>query len=172
MPPRIETVSVAQFAKDWGVTPRRVQQWIQEGMPHRMRGNGAATIVRHEANAWLLEREEKKGRVEEDRAKIRRLRAEADLKEAEARERLADLVPREEWAAFIERVVGGFNAVAMGELQPFEREIVRVSTAAEARALTQKMQARLMNGARQLADSLDAEASELARAVTTGSTRP
>lgn len=172
MAPKTETVSLARWAKSWGITPRRAQQFIQDGMPHRMRET-VTEVVEREANAWRLERaiaEATKG-SDEKHQQLRRVRAEADLKESEVRERLGELVPRDEWEKFQESMIGGFAAVAMGQLQRFEREMVRTTSAGEARLLTQKMQAALMEGAQSFADRLEAEALtiELEKEQGTGS---
>lgn len=164
MAPKIDAVSVGEFAAMWGVTAQRVYQWVQSGMPHRAHKDGTR-IVPREANPWLRDRavsEALKGTdLDEEKERIRERRAAAGLKELELRERSGEVVPRKEWAAYLEAFIGGFAAAAAGELQRFEREILRVNNAAEARELTQKIRSALMSGAHRYADQLTEEADAL-----------
>lgn len=168
MAPPVKDVSVQEFATDHGVTSQRVYQWIQAGMPHRSRKSGTR-VVRAEANRWIRERDQEQARSEtgpdEAKERARKVKAEADLKELEVAERRKQLIPADEYAVFVENFIGGFAAVASGQLQRFEREMVRAMTPGEARAITQKQQAALMEGARQYAQQLEAEAEELERTV-------
>lgn len=164
MAPPIKDVSVQEFATQRGVTAQRVYQWIQEGLPHRKR-KSSTRIVSAEAHKWLEARAEERGRAdrEDDDAKTRKLAAEADLKEFEVAERRRRLIPADEFNDFIENFVGGFAAVASGQLQRFERDMVRATTAGDARVITQKQHAALMEGARQYATQMETEAEELER---------
>jgi hypothetical protein len=170
MAPKIEEVSVAEFSAMCGVTPQRVYQWIQEGMPHRKRKKGDTRVVAREGIKWLIDRavaEAKKGQgLDEDVEKIRRMRAEAGLKELELKERAGELVPQKEWGAFIDAFTGGLSAASGGELQRFEREIIRASNAGEARALTTKIRTAMMVAAQRFADQLTEEADDMERTST------
>lgn len=166
MAPPIKDKSVEDYAEEQGVTSQKVYQWIQAGMPHRKRKTGTR-IVSREANKWLREfiRTNAQAETSPDEAKerARKVSAEADLKELEVAERRKALIPVQEFEEFVESLLGGVAAVASGQLQRFEREMVRVASAGEARALTQKMHAALMEGGRQYAQQLDTEAEELER---------
>lgn len=166
MAPPVKDKSVAEFAEDQGVSSQRVYQWIQAGMPHRKRKTGTR-IVSAEANKWLREFARNEGRQEtgldEGKERARKVRAEADLKELEVAERRRQMIPASELEEFCESFVGGFAAVAAGRLQRFEREIVKASTAGEARRITQQIHTALMEGAQAYAQQLDAEAEEIER---------
>lgn len=111
-----ETVTLNEFAADWGVTVRTVTNWIAEGMPHRAGGKGQRRVVRSEANAWVREREREAAEAESD--------APADLAEAERRYQLAraekvelevrrargELVTVEEAAAPVEAMLAQLRA--------------------------------------------------------------
>src|SRR4051812_42234040 len=135
MAPKVNEVSVAQFAEIWGKTSQRVYQMIQKGMPHR-RIKGVTMIVPREAIAWLIEWEtwelqESRRKAsgadipDEEEERALKMKAERQLKELELMERAKELVPAADLNEFIERVFGGFAAVVMGRIQRFEREIVR-----------------------------------------------
>lgn len=162
MAPKIEEVSVAEFAAMNGVTPARVYQWIQAGMPHRKRKKDDTRIVPREAIDWRINRAVKDAAagadMDEEKERVRERRAAAGLKELELRERSGELVPRKEWAAFLDAFIGGFAAAAGGELQRYEREVLRCSNAAEARQLMEKIRSALMAGAHRYADQLTEEA--------------
>lgn len=166
MAPKIDEVSVAEFAAMCGVTSARVYQWIQSGMPHRKRKKDDTRIVPREAIDWRIERavaDAKGGNdLDEEKERVRERRAVAGLKEFELRERTGELIPRKEWAAFLDAFIGGFAAAAGGELQRFEREVLRVTNAAESRALMDKIRSALMAGAHRFADQLTSEADAIA----------
>lgn len=156
------TVSIAEFAEDHGKGIRTVQLWIKEGMPYRDQ-RGERRIVRADANRWLLERV--KARAEpaggdapsEKLERARKTRAEADLKELDLRERLGTLVDRALYEQRLEEFLGGFTAVASGQLTRFERAIVKAQTPADARRLTREIFTALMQGAQGYADQIEAE---------------
>lgn len=164
-----KTVHLQEFADDHGVTVRTVTNWIAEGMPYR-NVRGERRVVRAEANAWRIDRERTRaenraagGRLDKDIEMAKRIRVDRMIREIELRKRQGTMLPIEEFDRRIERVVGGFTAVCMGQLQPFEREMGLEPGLA--RALTMRIQEALMQGAQQLADQLDAEADELLRAA-------
>lgn len=168
MAPKIEDVSVEQFAKTIGVTSQRVYQLIQAGMPHRDRVRGKKTntrVVPAEAIKWLRDRDRSEALAEkalnEAQERARKTRAEADMKELQLAQLRRELVPASEASTFCEAFAGGFDSVAKGQLGRFEREMVKVTTAAEARVLKNKIVAALMKGAQRYAASLEAEAEKL-----------
>jgi hypothetical protein len=156
----VETVALADFAADHGVTVRTVTNWIAAGMPHRTT-RGERRVVRAEANRWLKADIHAKARAEvapsEADERARKLRFEADLKELELQERRAFLVPAEKYREHTESFVGGFAAVAAGQLARFEREIVVADDAPKARKVTQAIHEALMRGSQEYADQLEAE---------------
>lgn len=163
------TVHLQEFADDHGVTVRTVTNWIAEGMPYRTH-RGERRVVRSEANAWRIDRERERatnkaagGRLDKDIEMAKRIRVDRQIREIELRKRLGTMLPAEAFDQRIDRIVGGFAAVCMGQLQPFERQMGLEPGAA--RALTLRIQEALMQGAQQLADVLDAEADELLRAA-------
>lgn len=169
MAPKVDDVSVTEFADLCGVTSQRVYQYVQEGMPHRRRKNGKTEhtrIVPREGIRWLIDRAgevaKAKAPASDDRARI--LRADAELRELEVAERRRELVPAVEVVQFSESFVGGLAAVAAGQLQRFERKMIKVSTPGEARRLTSEIHAALMAGAGDYANTLDAEAAAIEKA--------
>lgn len=160
-----ETVSLSEFAEFQGFS----QDWIRQlcdkhGMPHRMvRGN--YRLVPAKASQWLRERHKQEQRDAEspDEAKERagKLRAERELKELELAERKATLIMAVIHDTAVETLVGGFSAVAAGQLARFERDIVQATTPAAARLITQRIHAALMQGAQEYADVLETEAAAL-----------
>ena len=160
----LATLSTGEFAELLGKSSRTVQNWLRDGMPHRMNRHQAA-IVPRDAIAWLIERAQESARAAaepgDDRrgsAFARKAHIEADLKQLELDERRRRMIPAEEFEEFAEQFVGGFTAVAMGRLTRFERDIVRAKTPADARKITRAQAAALMHGAREMADRLDEEA--------------
>jgi hypothetical protein len=143
-----------------GVSAESVRKWHLGGCPRKDDG----TFVVAEVVTWLRARD-----VEAERTKAkstdapktelnRKLSVEADLKELQLAQLRGELVTIEVHDEQIGRIVGGFAAVAKGQLTRFERDIVRSTTAADARKLTDRIHAALMEGAQGLADDLDAEA--------------
>lgn len=162
MAPKIEEHSIEETAALFGVTSRTLQNWRAAGMPHRMTG-GRPKFVWRECIRWreetirAEEREKLRGNapVKDD---DRLTRAQADLKEMELAERRRQLVPFEEFQAANDALVGGLAAVSAGRLKRFERPIVQAMTPAEARKVTQEIHRALMEGAREYADDLEAQA--------------
>jgi len=161
MAPKIVTVSLSEFADDHGVTLRAVQKWIAEGMPHR-NGGGERRVVRRDANRWLREREREqaKSEVAPDEAMERalKIRTEREIKQLELDRLRGILTERAVHEERITKVVGGLFAVAAGQLQPFERDIVAASTPADARKVTEAIYEALCWGAQGYAEQLDLEA--------------
>ena len=167
----LATLSTGEFAELLGKSSRTVQNWLRDGMPHRMNRHQAA-IVPRDAIAWLIERAQESGRAAaapdadpRESAFSRKARIDGDLKQLELDERRRALIPAAEFEEFAEQFVGGFAAVASGRLTRFEREIVRAKTPADARKVTRAIQAALMRGAREMADRLDEEATAEAPAA-------
>lgn len=163
------SVHLQEFADDHGVTVRTVTNWIADGMPHRT-WRGERRVVRSEGNAWRLDKERERaankaagGRLDKDVEMAKRIRVDRMIRELELKKRLGSLIPVEQFDVRIDRIIGGFAAVAMGQLQPFEREMGLEPPVA--RALTLRIQEALMQGAQELADQLDAEADEILRAA-------
>lgn len=150
----------SEFAELLGITVRQLTNYRAEGMPHRM-ANGVATYVPSECIKWLLARERDLARAAavpgEASERVRKTRADADLRELELLERRRQLVPTVEFQEALDAIIGGFVAVAAGQLQRYEREIVQVATLAAARGLTEQMHDALMLAARRYADQLEAE---------------
>lgn len=159
------TVSLSAIAELLGVSTRQIQNYRAEGMPVRQT-SGKISYVPRECIRWRIERERDSALAAtaplEPLERARKLRAEADLKELELKERRRALVPVEEFQARIDALVGGLVAVASGRLQRFEREIVAATTPAAARKITERIHDALFEGARAFADELEAEADALA----------
>lgn len=164
MAPRVQKLTVAQFADLMGLSAERIRQFIRSGMPHRQGARGAEVVPR-EAIQWIRERDREETRSEtapdEATERARKLRAEADIKEIDREERRGALIPVAIYQDRLDATAGGFAAVAAGQLQRFERDIVRAETPADARKITQQIHAALMRGAHEYADTLDAEAAAL-----------
>jgi hypothetical protein len=138
------------------------RHWASEGMPTRT-ADGERRVVPHEGIAWLLEREFARGRSsvstpDEAAQRARDVRLRADLRELELGQRRGQLVAISVYQECLERFVGGFMAVASGQLQRFEREIVSASTPADARKITMALHRALTEGAQSYADRIEAEA--------------
>jgi hypothetical protein len=169
MAPPVAKVSVQEFADLIGVTSQRIYQLVKSGLPTR-KESGLTKIVPSEGVKWYIEhqtwehqqqRKKQKGGVDEKDERALKARADRLMAELDLLERSKTVVLATELTEFIERVFGGFAAVTLGRLQRFEKEILRAKTPAEARKLTVKLQAALMDGARAYADQLDDEAAEL-----------
>jgi hypothetical protein len=166
------TIPPAQFAKDQGVTIRTVQRWLAAGMPCRL-VNGERRIRVVDGCTWVRSWEYERGRETaatpaEANERGRKLAAEASLRELDLHERRRDLVPLREHEEALEAFVGGFAAVASGQLQRFEKQIVQAVTPAEARAVTTGIHRALMEGAQRYADQLEAEAAALEAVAAAG----
>lgn len=159
-PPQLQTVSVEEFAKFHGLSPQRIHQLIDEGLPHRNAG-GKKRIVPAKASVWMRERlradDASADGLDKDQEIAEKTRVERQIKEMELAERRGSMVTVAQYQERIEEFVGGLAGVAMGQLQRFEREMVQAGDAAAARRLTGKIQAALMQGARDYADQLEAE---------------
>lgn len=97
------TVTLSEYAADWGVSVRTVTNWIAEGMPCRM-VDGARRVVRSDANAWQKGKaEEKAPPTNEAEARARKLAAEARLAELELEREEGKVIAAEDveraWAA-------------------------------------------------------------------------
>lgn len=164
------TIHLQEFADDHGVTIRSVTNWLAEGMPHRTY-RGERRVVRKDANAWVVERAEKKARdrvtragiLDKDAEQALKIRVERQMKEIDLAVKRGEFLPAGDFASLTDRLIGGFAAVTMSRLQPFEREM-GIEPAA-ARAITQRMQEELMKGAQTLAQELEEEADAIARAA-------
>jgi hypothetical protein len=168
MPAPKPTLSAKALADLLQVNRSAVFQWKDAGCPFRKGSKGFEFVV-SEVVAWLEKRAEERGRKSAESQDGQSPYAQKQLADAEYRriqiEQLrgslieVDVV-REEY----ERFVGGFAAVATGRLQRFEREILQTTSPADARRLTQRMHAALMEGAQEYAAEIetteDDEASE------------
>lgn len=174
MAPPIKDVSVQAFAEIRGTSSQRIYQLIQEGMPHRKRKT-ATRIVPREALRWERERDKERGGPDDGKLnfvamQIRKMAAEAQLKELELAKARGELIPAEIFSQFTTSFAGGFASVAAGQLGRYERDMVKVATPAEARELRMKIHTALMEGAQQQADAMDAEASTIEDLLAIGST--
>lgn len=162
MAPPVKDVSVKQFADLVGVTPERIYQLIQSGLPHRKRGKTGTRVVPKDAIKWLRDRDRAEAVVEkaldEAKERARKTRAEADMKEIQLSELRAAVVKTSEATTFLEAFVGGFASVSAGQLGRFEREFIKVTTAADARTLRVRIHRALMEGAQRYADEMAAKA--------------
>lgn len=171
---KVVTVAVPEFAELVGKTRQCIYQWIQKGMPHR-KERGTTRIVPAEAIKWIIEYEtwefqqsrRKPGKdiPNEEDEKALAARATRLLKEHELLEKTRQVVPATELVEFVETMMGTFAGVAAGRLQSFERDMIKVSSIADARKLTQRIHADLMAGARAYGDKLDDEAAEIEKAA-------
>lgn len=162
MAPKVDDWSVTQYAELRGLTSQRIYQLIQAGMPHRRRKN-TTRIVPKEAIAWEIERAKEGAKPADVAASTpmgRKTLAEAEFKELQVQQLRGALVPVEEFEELASQLIGGFAAVAGGQLQRFERDMVALSTPGEARKLSERIHQALMSGAQAYADQLEQEASE------------
>ncbi|MCC7132489.1 MAG: terminase small subunit [Gemmatimonadales bacterium] len=114
MAPKTPTVSVTEFAADHGLTSRRVQQWIAEGMPYRDEG-GNRRIVRAEANRWIREKERDEATKaatpdSTDDAERRKATADAQLAELRLARETGQVVPIDEATKAVEDMLGQLRA--------------------------------------------------------------
>jgi hypothetical protein len=165
MAPKIETLSLTDIAAAFRKTTRTIQTWRREGMPTR-NINGEPRFVLSDCIQWREERvaseaaERARGpatSLDKDEQMARKLSVEADLKTMEREERRRELVPASEYQERLETFLGGMSAVSSGQLQRFERDIVRASTPTEARKITQAIHAALMESALSYSDALETE---------------
>lgn len=158
--PKPQTLTLQEIARAFRVQVQTIREWRAQGMPHRMVG-GRPLFDLPACIEWRREKDRESARDEaapdEAKERARKMRAEAELKELEVARIRGQQVPVEQYEERAEAFVGGFAAVAAGQLHRFERDIVKASTAAEARRLTQQMHAALMHGAQEYADTLEAE---------------
>lgn len=156
---KAKTVALTELADLFGVDVRTIHNWRTEGMPSRS-VSGAPRFSVPECFRWRREkdREEKQGDGDNGKTdKLRLLRAEADLKEAQLAKELGELVPAADFDAAIETFAGGLVAAVMGRLQQFERDIVQASTPASARAVVDRIQDEALRAAREYAQDLAVE---------------
>lgn len=154
------TYSRSAIAQLLGVTPQRVTQWIQAGCPTTGDGKKLDLVTVVE---WRIARAETQARsaTRAESPLQRKLDAEAKLKELQLEREQALSVSAEDHEEVVARIAGGFAAVAAGQLQRFERRMVQARTPADARVITQDIHRALMEGAQELAESLDSDADEL-----------
>jgi phage terminase Nu1 subunit (DNA packaging protein) len=124
--------------------------------------SGRPAFLLRDCIAWRVDREKDLAANNESpieaNERARKLRAEADLKELELRQKRGELVELAAFEEAIDRIIGGFAAVAAGRLARFEREMVKCTTAGGARKIRERIAAALMEGARGYADEWEAEA--------------
>ena len=160
---RVTTVTTTELADVFGVTARTVQLWRQAGMPSRVLNDGAPRFVLKECIAWRLdvvrveERDRERARHTGSDFELRKLAAEAELKEHQLAERRGQLLPIDEARTEIDNFVASFAAVAAGGLTRFERDIVAAQKPADARRITRAMHDALMRGGQEYAARLEAE---------------
>ena len=162
-----EHIPQKELATRLGLTTRQVHNLAEQGVvPKRVR-NGKADYPwpesLHKYIAWKIEAARDES-FDEAKERARKLRADADLRELELAERRGLLIPADKVQERYEEFLGGFSAVAAGRLQRHERDIVRVSTPGEARALTQTLHRALMEGAQEYASEVEAEADAIEQA--------
>lgn len=145
-------------------TTRTLRNWRSDGMPTRL-VSGQPRFDLADVLAWREDRiRDEAARSaaapeaghDKDAEMARKLAAEASIAELKLEQLRADVVPVQQYRDELERVVGGFAAVAMGRLQRFERDIVAATTPAAARKLVERIQDALMEGAQEFADELEA----------------
>ncbi|MBW7935543.1 MAG: hypothetical protein H3C62_18435 [Gemmatimonadaceae bacterium] len=150
--------NATDLAKLLGVTREAVRLWTNDGCPRRDDG----TYLVAEVVTWLRERDRRALRDEtapkEAQERARKMRIDADRSELAYRQELGELLPLAEFQQQIETIVGGFAAVASGQLARFEKKIVAAQTPADARRITEQIHAALMAGARAFADRMEADA--------------
>lgn len=152
-------VTQAEIARLLGRTPETIRNWTLAGCPRRDDGN----YMIAEVVTWYAKREYDRGREDakpkrELSEMNRKLSVEADLKELQLERERRESLPAEEYHASVRRIVGGFVAVAKGRLSRFEREVVKTTSAADARRLMDRISAALLEGGNDVAATLEAEA--------------
>lgn len=162
MAPKVHTVSLTEIAEYFDVTTRSIQSWREHGFPTRMI-SGAPRFVVKDCIRWRREADKEEAapvakNLDKEDELAGKIKAERELKELELKERRGALVPAEVFQERVDSLFGGFAAVAAGQLQRFERDIVRATDAVSARHVTQAIQVALMKGAQEYADTLEAEA--------------
>lgn len=158
---RAQAWNASDLARLLGASRETLRQWTLAGCPRLDTGD----YIVSEVVTWLRKRErdaaiaEGKQQSQQPKTELnRKLAAEAELKELQLERERGLVIEVEDAEERIARVVGGFAAVAAGRLARFEREIVRCTTAADARKLTDRIRVALMEGAHDLAQELDGEA--------------
>jgi phage terminase Nu1 subunit (DNA packaging protein) len=157
---RASRATAADVAEILQVGREQVRRWTLDGCPRLDSGE----YVIAEVVTWLRKRD-----VESAIAKLRtdtrpkgemnrKLAVEADLKELQLAQLRANLVTLEVHRDVVERVAGGFAAVAKGQLARFKRRYVQCTTPGEAEVINQDIERALMEGAQGLAEELEAEA--------------
>jgi predicted transcriptional regulator len=149
----------AELSRALGRTPETIRNWTIAGCPRRDDGN----YMLAEVVTWYGKREFDRGRADAKPKKEltemnRKLSVEADLKELQLERERRESLPAEEYHASIRRIVGGFAAVAKGRLSRFEREAVKTVTAPDARRLMDRIRDALLEGAQEVARTLEEEA--------------
>lgn len=154
--------SATALASTLGVTREAIRLWTLDGCPRRDNG----TYLVAEVVTWLRKRDRETASREhapdEAKERARKLRAEADLKELELQERRGQLVTHALFQERLDGIVGGFAAVAAGQLARFERPIVAAQTVGDARRITEGIHRALMQGARDFGGQLEADAEDAA----------
>lgn len=154
-------MDVTQLAKLHGVSRNTIYEWLAAEPRLPQRDDGSFIVA--ETIAWRVQRELNKDRKtraqQNDEPKLsemnRKLRAEADLKELQLERERGSLIPFEMFEEKIGKVIGGFAAVAAGQLTRFERKAVQADTPAAARVLMQEIHRALMEGAQEFAGEVD-----------------
>ena len=144
------------------VSRTTVFAWKDAGCPHR-RGAKGFEFVLAEVVEWLEKRAEERGRKSAETQDgqspyNRKLAADAAYRELQVEQLRENLIEAADARQEIDTFVGGFAAVAAGRLQHFEKDIVQTTKPGDARRLTAKIHAALMEGARAYADDLEAQA--------------
>jgi phage terminase Nu1 subunit (DNA packaging protein) len=169
MAPKIETLALTEIAAAFRKTTRTIQTWRREGMPTR-NINGEPRFVLSDCIQWREERvaseaaERARGpatSLDKDAEMARKLSVEADLRTMDREERRRELVAASEYQERLETFLGGMSAVSAGQLQRFERDIVKAATPTDARKITQAIHTALMEAAQSYGDTLEAELAEM-----------
>lgn len=164
------TLSLTDIAAEMEVTTRTIQNYVRDGMPHRReKASGDPRFVARECQRWRREREIEAA-VEKERARLsstekldkdkemaEKVKVERQIKEIELLELRGKKIDIDLYQERIEAFVGGFAGVAAGQLHQFERQIIAATNASEARRLTDEIHRKLMEGAQEYAEMLEAE---------------
>ena len=137
MAPKTPTITSAEFAADHGVSLRRVQQWIAEGMPYRD-VNGERRIARVDANKWLraYEREQAEARAKKPSGLVeseeRKAAADAQLAELKLAREQGQVVEIEETRRTVAAMLTQLRAQLLSLPARWAPKVVGIKTVAEA----------------------------------------
>lgn len=167
MAPRIETVSLTDIMKLFGVSDETIRLWRADGMPHRV-VNGHPRFKPAECVAWRRERDREEQRRKDaegegiEDAQRRKAQADADLAEIKRDQLRGRLTDNDATLRLIDRICHSVRARVLSVRGRWAPRVVGLPTMAEATKVLDELAADILKALNEGADDLDEPEEEVA----------